>query len=155
MKISKNFAADMSNVVAERNLDPPEYADPVEEVDQGFIEVPFSDVEIEIKKDGSWDYLSLDLFDGPAPRGSWRIKGTEFNLTLQKDRNSVVEDIDSLIEPMLPAEPGFYYISGDAYLMYDVDISYYADYEEPEEGDIDVSFDYQNSEVNNFTCVRH
>ena len=160
MRISRKFGADMSNVFAyqlpdDPRLNPPEHPDAVESDDGGFIEVDFNDVEVIVNPDGSWEYPSLEMFDGPEMYGKWPIKGTYNNLWKSRDRNTVVEDIDALIEPMMPTAPGTYYISGEADLEYDILLSYYEELETPAEGEIDIELNYQDSEVKNFTCVRH
>ena len=137
--------------VDDYNLDPPEYDDPKTEEDSAYIELEFNDVPVTIDPTGSWDYESLDWADGPEPHGKWNLEGVDSSISKKVDRNSVVEDIDSLIEPLMPAISGNYNISGTAHLEYTLKTDYYDD----EPGRTEIEFNYTDSYVDNFTCTKY
>ncbi len=157
MKITK-YAADMSNVlgnyyVPDHDLEPPEYDDPEEVVEKGSIYLTFEHVAIEIDEKGNWTYED-DTYAwayGEGRRGKWQVRDVNVDLTI--DPVTVVEYIDSVIEPMMPTDPGKYYISGEAELVFNVTYDMYDD--EPYEDSIDYNLDYQASDVTNFTCKRY
>lgn len=144
--------------VPERPLDPPEYDDPVEEDPiQEICEFSFDAVVI-LDKDGGWDYENNDYSFAANPddkHGDWYTYEDHIYLT---DQTGMVEDLDDLIEPMMPAGPGKYRIQGDATMVFDVDNLYaYYDYyrdgsydRELLKDDAEVTFNYQESKVENF-----
>lgn len=144
--------------VPERPLDPPEYDDPVEEDPiQEICEFSF-DVVVILDKDGGWDYENNDYSFAANPddkHGDWYTYEDHIYLT---DQTGMVEDLDDLIEPMMPAGPGKYRIQGDATMVFDVDNLYaYYDYyrdgsydRELLKDDAEVTFNYQESKVENF-----
>lgn len=144
--------------VPERPLDPPEYDDPIEEDPiQEICEFSF-DVVVILDKDGGWDYENNDYSFAANPddkHGDWYTYEDHIYLT---DQTGMVEDLDDLIEPMMPAGPGKYRIQGDATMVFDVDNLYaYYDYyrdgsydRELLKDDAEVTFNYQESKVENF-----
>lgn len=147
--------------VPERPLDPPEYDDPVEEDPiQEICEFSF-DVVVILDKDGGWDYENNDYSFAANPddkQGDWYTYEDHIYLT---DQTGMVEDLDDLIEPMMPAGPGKYRIQGDATMVFDVDNLYaYYDYyrdgsydKELLKDDAEVTFNYQESKVENFKFI--
>lgn len=147
--------------VPERPLDPPEYDDPVEEDPiQEICEFSFDAVVI-LDKDGGWDYENNDYSFAANPddkHGDWYTYEDHIYLT---DQTGMVEDLDDLIEPMMPAGPGKYRIQGDATMVFDVDNLYaYYDYyrdgsydKELLKDDAEVTFNYQESKVENFKFI--
>ena len=156
MKRVVKYAADMSNVlgnydVPDHDLEPPEYPDEdIEDVD-GRIMLDFDNVAVTVNPDMTWDYEDEDYTwaEGTGRGGRWYMDVTP-HTDITVDRSSVVEYIDSLIEPMMPSQPGQYYLSGEADLWFDVALSMYED----EVTDYDYTFNYRDSSVNNFKASK-
>ena len=146
--------------VPERPLDPPEEDEPTYEDDyEGYIEFPV-DNNIIIDDSGYWTYENNDYSfaqPGDDPHEEWQEE--EFGVKLG-DSLDAVEDLDELLLPLLPAEPGTYHIKGDVTLVYDISgvYSYYEylpDFDYDRESYIDdaeVSFNSEKSEIKNFEC---
>lgn len=157
MKRVVRYAADMSNVlgnyyVPDHDLEPPEYSDSEYEEDEGKIQLDFNDVEVVVNPDMTWDYVD-DTYSwaaGPRSGGWWYLDLSSHSYDISIDRSSVVEYIDSIIEPMMPSEPGTYYLSGEAELWFDVTLEMYDD----EVFDKEYDFNYQESSVDNFKASK-
>lgn len=153
MKRVLKYAADMSNVlgnyeVPDHDMEPPEYPDPEYVTDEGRIQLDFANVEVIVNPDMTWEYEdeAYSWARGDGPGGRWYLDLTVANVSV--DAVSVVEYIDSVIEPMMPSQPGRYYLSGEAELMFDVE------YSEDDLDDADYEFNYQDSSVSNFKASK-
>ncbi len=122
----------------------------------------FEGVVVDIDKDGSWEYEDETYSWAASPDskiGDWY--GEKDNIYLE-DITGVVEHIDELIEPYMPASRGRYKISGDVTLTYHISgVECYREYFEEHDGSYDygeeryvdnaeVEYDYKDSTVDNF-----
>ena len=107
------------------------------------IDLTLNRIEITINDNGTWDY-SDETF-------SW-INNTTFDeeLEIELEPAIIVEDFDRIVEPYLPMDPGTYFISCDASLIYDI----YNIFQLPDgtidTTDIEVDFNVAQSSVFNF-----
>lgn len=148
--------------VPDRPLDPPEDDSWTElDTDDEVIEVTL-DAIVHIDEDGSWEYDDTNYPWAASPdnnRGDWYTD--EYSVYIG-DKTSIVEYVDELLEPMMPAKAGEYHIKGDATLVFAVegiqvkrdyfwDERHGADYdEESYTDDAETSFLYDKSHINNF-----
>lgn len=141
------------------DYNPPEdefsYADDVEEV----CELDMDNVVIIISDDGnSWDYEDKSYEWAKASEDSEDLYSDEYPNVLLSDHTGTVENVDSLLESLLPAEPGKYSVSGHVKLVYDIEgIAYkiVPDYEggsaiEDYSDDAEASFNFRKSSITNF-----
>jgi len=138
--------------VPDHDLEPDE-EEPVElDDDEAVIDVSL-DADVEIDEDGNWDFTDTQYPWVSDQTFYLEDGGAQIYLA---DKLSVVEDVCDIIEPLLPAEPGVYHVSGFPNLIYNITnkISYKdSDYEyEPE--DVKVSFDLSKSYVEQFKCYK-
>lgn len=138
--------------VPDRDIEPDE-EEPVElEDDEALIDVSL-DADVEIKEDGYWDFTDTQYPWVSDQTFYLEDGGAQIYLA---DKLSVVEDVCDIIEPLLPAEPGVYHVSGFPNLVYNITnrLSYKdSDYEyEPES--VNVEFDRSKSYVEQFKCFK-
>lgn len=148
--------------VPDRPLDPPE-DDSWKELDSDdeVIELTL-DAIVHIDEDGSWEYDDTNYPWAASPdnkRGDWYTD--EYSVYIG-DKTSIVEYVDELLEPMMPAKAGEYHIKGDVTLVFSVegiqvkrdyfwDERHGADYdEESYTDDAKTSFLYDKSHIKNF-----
>lgn len=148
--------------VPDRPLDPPE-DNSWEELDSDdeVIELTL-DAIVHIDEDGSWEYDDTNYPWAASPdnkRGDWYTD--EYSVYIG-DKTSIVEYVDELLEPMMPAKAGEYHIKGDVTLVFSVegievkrdyfwDERHGADYdEEAYTDDAETSFLYDKSHIKNF-----
>lgn len=153
---SVNSANDM--LPGPGDYDPPEDEfeyDDVEEV----CELDMDNVVIIISDDGnSWDYEDKSYEWAKASEDSEDLYSDEYPNVLLSDHTGTVENVDSLLESLLPAEPGKYSISGHVKLVYDIEgIAYKTvpDYEggsatEEYSDDAQASFNFRKSSITDF-----
>lgn len=143
------------------DYNPPE--DPRDEVAdvEEICEIEMRDVIINILEDGSWEYEDTNYPWARESETSPDLYSQEYTQVMLSDLVGTVENVDAVIESLLPAEPGRYAISGDVKLVYEIegimsqtfpsmdedntagDVEYYTD-------DVDVSFNYKKSSASNF-----
>lgn len=132
------------------------------------IELPF-DIDIIIDTDGTWMYVD-ETFSWAECKsrkdGDW-YTDDDYNVYIG-DKMDIVENVDELLEPLLPSEPGPYHISGTAELVYLIDGIYIQEgnYPDSDEGigysyieDIctdaaEVQFDSRTSKITNFKITK-
>lgn len=148
--------------VPDRPLDPPE-DNSWEELDSDdeVIELTL-DAIVHIDENGSWEYDDTNYPWAASPdnkRGDWYTN--EYSVYIG-DKTSIVEYVDELLEPMMPAKEGEYHIKGDVTLVFSVegievkrdyfwDERHGADYdEEAYTDDAETSFLYDKSHIKNF-----
>lgn len=148
--------------VPDRPLDPPE-DNSWEELDSDdeVIELTL-DAIVHIDENGSWEYDDTNYPWAASPdnkRGDWY---TDKYSVYIGDKTSIVEYVDELLEPMMPAKEGEYHIKGDVTLVFSVegievkrdyfwDERHGADYdEEAYTDDAETSFLYDKSHIKNF-----
>lgn len=120
------------------------------------------DAIVHIDEDGSWEYDDTNYPWAASPdnrRGDWYTD--EYDVYIG-DKTSIVEYVDGLIEPMMPAKAGEYRIKGDVTLVFSVEgIEVKRDYfwderhglgydEEAYTDDAETSFLYDKSYIKNF-----
>lgn len=148
--------------VPDRPLDPPE-DNSWEELDSDdeVIELTL-DAIVHIDENGSWEYDDTNYPWAASPdnkKGDWY---TDKYSVYIGDKTSIVEYVDELLEPMMPAKEGEYHIKGDVTLVFSVegievkrdyfwDERHGADYdEEAYTDDAETSFLYDKSHIKNF-----
>lgn len=148
--------------VPDRPLDPPE-DNSWEELDSDdeVIELTL-DAIVHIDEEGSWEYDDTNYPWAASPdnkNGDWYTD--EYSVYIG-DKTSIVEYVDELLEPMMPAKAGEYHIKGDVTLVFSVegievkrdyfwDERHGADYdEEAYTDDAETSFLYDKSHIKNF-----
>ena len=150
-------------------LDPPEDNSWEELEDEcDVIELPF-DIDIIIDTDGSWIYVDETCSWAECAytrSGDWYTDG---NYSIHIGNNmDIVENVDELLEPLLPSEPGAYHISGTAELVYLIEGVYIKEgnYPDSDEGigysyieDIctdtaEVQFDSRTSKITDFKITK-
>lgn len=148
--------------VPDRPLDPPE-DNSWEELDSDdeVIELTL-DAIVHIDENGSWEYDDTNYPWAASPdnkKGDWYTD--EYSVYIG-DKTSIVEYVDELLEPMMPAKEGEYHIKGDVTLVFSVegievkrdyfwDERHGADYdEEAYTDDAETSFLYDKSHIKNF-----
>lgn len=139
-------------------LQPPDQAEPEEIIeDDEVIEFSFDEI-IHVDEYGSWTYEDQTYSFAANPSdadGNWY---TEQDSILFRDVTSVVEDLDSIMEPNIPMAEGTYRISGDAELHYTIhEVFAYRTYYDEDDfdqmidtDDIDAELKRNESYVKNF-----
>lgn len=148
--------------VPDRPLDPPE-DNSWEELDSDdeVIELTL-DAIVHIDEDGNWEYDDTNYPWAASPdnkRGDWYTDQYDVYIG---DKTSIVEYVDELLEPMMPAKAGEYHIKGDVTLVFSVegievkrdyfwDERHGSDYDEEAYTDnVETSFLYDKSYIKNF-----
>lgn len=148
--------------VPERDLNPPEYPEPDETVED-IGEVDFDlDCNIIMDSDGYWEYENNDYsFVKSDPKEEYWYSN-EYNIPFEYDPVTIVEDLDELLIPLLPAEAGKYHIEGYVDMIYqleDIDIyrKWYGEDDYDEDFDTDhmvKHFDANESRIKNFKWTK-
>lgn len=154
---SVNSAVD----VPEPSLDPPEYDDPDEGEEKVEVECEINQLEITVDEDGSWEYQRDDFLDEMLTAED-ELTSEEYDVYIQ-DRNGLIEDFDSIVEPNIPGVPGTYLISCYVKMVYDVTgVEIVSEYQGKDEdgdpiidedyytGNADVEFNRNESYITNF-----
>lgn len=147
--------------VPEPSLDPPEYDDPDEGEEKVEVECEINQLEITVDEDGSWEYQRDDFLDEMLTAED-ELTSEEYDLYIQ-DRNGLIEDFDSIVEPNIPGVPGTYLISCYVKMVYDVTgVEIVREYQGKDEdgdpiidedyytGNADVEFNRNESYITNF-----
>lgn len=147
--------------VPEPSLDPPEYYDPDEGEETVEVECDINQLEITVDEDGSWEYQRDDFLDEILTSED-ELTSEEYDVYIQ-DRNGLIEDFDSIVEPSIPGVPGTYLISCHVKLVYDVTgVEIVREYQGKDEdgdpiidedyytGNADVEFNRNESYITNF-----
>lgn len=104
--------------IPEPSLDPPEYDDPEEGEEKVEVECDINQLEITVDEDGSWEYQRDDFLDEMLTAED-ELTSEEYDVYVQ-DRNGLIEDFDSIVEPNIPGVPGTYLISCHVKMVYDI-----------------------------------
>lgn len=147
--------------VPEPSLDPPEYDDPDEGEEKVEVECEINQLEITVDEDGSWEYQRDDFLDEMLTAED-ELTSEEYDVYIQ-DRNGLIEDFDSILEPNIPGVPGTYLISCYVKMVYDVTgVEIVREYQGKDEdgdpiidedyytGNADVEFNRNESYITNF-----
>lgn len=147
--------------VPEPSLDPPEYDDPDEGEEKVEVECEINQLEITVDEDGSWEYQRDDFLDEMLTAED-ELTSEEYDVYIQ-DRNGLIEDFDSIVEPNIPGVPGTYLISCYVKMVYDVTgVEIVREYQGKDEdgdpivdedyytGSADVEFNRNESYITNF-----
>lgn len=147
--------------VPEPSLDPPEYDDPEEGEETVEVECDINQLEITVDEDGSWEYQRDDFLDEILTSED-ELTSEEYDVYIQ-DRNGLIEDFDSIVEPSIPGVPGTYLISCHVKMVYDVTgVEIVREYQGKDEdgdpiidedyytGNADVEFNRNESYITNF-----
>lgn len=147
--------------VPEPSLDPPEYDDPDEGEEKVEVECEINQLEITVDEDGSWEYQRDDFLDEMLTAED-ELTSEEYDVYIQ-DRNGLIEDFDSIVEPNIPGVPGTYLISCYVKMVYDVTgVEIVREYQGKDEdgdpiidedyytGNADVEFNRNESYITNF-----
>lgn len=147
--------------VPEPSLDPPEYDDPDEGEETVEVECDINQLEITVDESGSWEYQRDDFLDEILTSEDELIS-EEYDVYIQ-DRNGLIEDFDSIVEPSIPGVPGTYLISCHVKMVYDVTgVEIVREYQGKDEdgdpiidedyytGNADVEFNRNESYITNF-----
>lgn len=147
--------------VPEPSLDPPEYDDPEEGEEKVEVECDINQLEITVDEDGSWEYQRDDFLDEMLTAED-EITSEEYDVYVQ-DRNGLIEDFDSIVEPNIPGVPGTYLISCHVKMVYDITgVEIVREYQGKDEdgdpivdedyytGNADVEFNRNESYITNF-----
>lgn len=147
--------------VPEPSLDPPEYDDPDEGEETVEVECDINQLEITVDEDGSWEYQRDDFLDEILTSED-ELTSEEYDVYIQ-DRNGLIEDFDSIVEPSIPGVPGTYLISCHVKMVYDVTgVEIVREYQGKDEdgdpiidedyytGNADVEFNRNESYITNF-----
>lgn len=145
----------------EPSLDPPEYPEPEEGEETVEVECDINQLEITVEEDGSWEYQRDDFLDEMLTAEN-EITSEEYDVYI-RDRNGLIEDFDSIVEPNIPGVPGTYLISCHVKMVYDVTgVEIVHDYQGKDEdgypiidedyytGSADVEFNRNESYITNF-----
>lgn len=150
------------NLPGPGDFDPPEYdeSDELESTEEIEVEI---DTNITMNEDGSWEYDDESFADGTGTNGTWYSE--DYSNVYLGDHNDIIEDIDDILMQYLPDEPGRYHISGIATLVFTIgnifSSSTYQGRDEDDDPivdtevyteDADVTFDFGNSYISNFSC---
>ena len=125
------------------------------------------DADIEIFKDGSWEYEDQEYpwATSTSRDGVWYSESSDYPAIELGYPYDIVEYVDSLLEPLLPFKEGRYHISGDVELVFTVsDIIRYYEYlgqgskdeddpvydEDFYVDDAEVEFEFDKSSIDNF-----
>lgn len=112
--------------------------------------------------DGYWEYENNDYsFVKSDPKEEYWYSN-EYNIPFEYDPVTIVEDLDELLIPLLPAEAGKYHIEGYVDMIYqleDIDIyrKWYGEDDYDEDFDTDhmiKHFDANESRVKNFKWTK-
>lgn len=147
--------------VPEPSLDPPEYDDHEEGEETVEVECDINQLEIKVDEDGSWEYQRDDFLDEMLTAED-EITSEEYDVYI-RDRNGLIEDFDSIVEPNIPGVPGTYLISCYVKMVYDVTgVEIVSEYQGKDEdgdpiidedyytGNADVEFNRNESYITNF-----
>lgn len=147
--------------IPEPSLDPPEYDDPEEGEEKVEVECDINQLEITVDEDGSWEYQRDDFLDEMLTAED-EITSEEYDVYVQ-DRNGLIEDFDSIVEPNIPGVPGTYLISCHVKMVYDITgVEIVREYQGKDEdgdpivdedyytGNADVEFNRNESYITNF-----
>ena len=147
--------------VPEPSFDPPEYDDPDEGEEKVEVECDINQLEITVDEDGSWEYHRDDFLDEMLTAED-EITSEEYDVYI-RDRNGLIEDFDSIVEPNIPGVPGTYLISCYVKMVYDVTgVEIVREYQGKDEdgdpiidedyytGNADVEFNRNESYITNF-----
>lgn len=145
----------------EPSLDPPEYPEPEEGEEKVEVECDINQLEITVEEDGSWEYQRDDFLDEMLTAEN-EITSEEYDVYI-RDRNGLIEDFDSIVEPNIPGVPGTYLISCHVKMVYDVTgVEIVREYQGKDEdgdpivdedyytGSADVEFNRNESYITNF-----
>lgn len=145
----------------EPSLYPPEYDDPDEGEETVEVECDINQLEITVDEDGSWEYQRDDFLDEILTSED-ELTSEEYDVYIQ-DRNGLIEDFDSIVEPSIPGVPGTYLISCHVKMVYDVTgVEIVREYQGKDEdgdpiidedyytGNADVEFNRNESYITNF-----
>lgn len=145
----------------EPSLDPPEYPEPEEGEETVEVECDINQLEITVEEDGSWEYQRDDFLDEMLTAEN-EITSEEYDVYI-RDRNGLIEDFDSIVEPNIPGVPGTYLISCHVKMVYDVTgVEIVREYQGKDEdgdpivdedyytGSADVEFNRNESYITNF-----
>lgn len=137
-RMSVNSAVD----IPEPPLDPPEYDDPEEGEETVEVECDINQLEITVDEDGSWEYQRDDFLDEMLTAED-ELTSEEYDVYVQ-DRNGLIEDFDSIVEPNIPGVPGTYLISCHVKMVYEITgVEIVREYQgKDEDGDPIVDEDY-------------
>lgn len=147
--------------VPEPSLDPPEYDDPDEREEKVEVECEINQLEITVDEDGSWEYQRDDFLDEMLTAED-ELTSEDYDVYI-RDRNGLIEDFDSIVEPNIPGVPGTYLISCYVKMVYDVTgVEIVREYQGKDEdgdpiidedyytGNADVEFNRNESYITNF-----
>ena len=128
--------------IPEPSLDPPEYDDPEEGEEKVEVECDINQLEITVDEDGSWEYQRDDFLDEMLTAED-ELTSEEYDVYVQ-DRNGLIEDFDSIVEPNIPGVTGTYLISCHVKMVYDITgVEIVREYQgKDEDGDPIVDEDY-------------
>lgn len=128
--------------VPEPSLDPPEYDDPEEGEETVEVECDINQLEIKVDEDGSWEYQRDDFLDEMLTAED-EVTSEHYDVYI-RDRNGLIEDFDSIVEPNIPGVPGTYLISCYVKMVYDVTgVEIVSEYQgKDEDGDPIIDEDY-------------
>lgn len=159
--LRKNKDVNSAVYVPEPSLDPPEYDDPEEGEETVEVECDINQLEIKVDEDGSWEYQRDDFLDEMLTAED-EITSEEYDVYI-RDRNGLIEDFDSIVEPNIPGVPGTYLISCYVKMVYDVTgVEIVREYQGKDEdgdpivdedyytGNADVEFNRNESYITNF-----
>lgn len=142
-------------------LDPPEPKEYDEVEETEYVETSWDNLTVTVDTDGFWEYENEDWAkSNDDDAGNWH--SYERYSIVFRDPDSVVEDIDELVEPYIPRQSGVYKISADFTLQYDItglyaDREYYPDGSYDEEifdDDMEVTLNRSKSEIKNFKATK-
>lgn len=144
--------------VPDHDLEPPDTYGPVDLEDvESVVEFPL-DVTIIMDRNGNWDYEDTTYaFAAPSGQVGVYWVDEEYGIPLG-DEIDTVDDLDTLLMPLLPAEVGRYHISGKVKLVYDISeiYAYYTGYDEDSvdreivKDDANVKFNSNKSKIYDF-----
>lgn len=140
--LRKNMNVNSAVDVPEPSLDPPEYDDPDEGEETVEVECDINQLEITVEEDGSWQYQRDNFLDEMLTSED-ELTSEEYDVYI-RDRNGLIEDFDSIVEPNIPGVPGTYLISCHVKMVYDVTgVEIVREYQgKDEDGDPIVDEDY-------------
>lgn len=140
--LRKNMNVNSAVDVPEPSLDPPEYDDPDEGEETVEFECDINQLEITVEEDGSWQYQRDNFLDEMLTSED-ELTSEEYDVYI-RDRNGLIEDFDSIVEPNIPGVPGTYLISCHVKMVYDVTgVEIVREYQgKDEDGDPIVDEDY-------------
>ena len=155
--------SDLEEVTSAYDPEPrlePDEDDSWEELEEAgdVLYITFNDVPIEVKDEDWWEYENTDWAKEDGRYNKWWSESVQASVYPEDD---VIEAVDALIAPYIPAKTGRYVINGSAELMFVLDNVYHkiSDYhwderhgaeydEEIDASDADIEFDDYNSKIN-------